>query len=219
MGGFFITFEGIEGSGKTTQAKKLYTYLRKKKLNCILTREPGGTRISEKIRRIILDLGNVDMVSRTELFLYLASRSQHVEEVVRPALFANKIVISDRFSDATVAYQGAGRNLSIETVKYLNRLAAASLTPDLTFLLDLPVRKGLSRVRRTDRIEREEAEFHDKVRKEYLNIAAKEPERVVVLNGTKNSRAIHSRVVEVVEATMRSADEETEDSGHRILSS
>jgi len=219
MRGFFITFEGIEGSGKTTQAKKLYNHLRKRKLDCLLTREPGGTRISEKIRRIILDMDNVGMVSRTELFLYLASRSQHVEEVLRPALFANKIVISDRFSDATVAYQGAGRNLSMETVKYLNGLAAASLAPDLTFLLDLPVRNGLARVRRTDRIEREEAEFHAKVRKEYLNIAAEEPQRVVVLDGTKDSGVIHSRVVEVVTATLRNANEEIKDSGHRILSS
>jgi len=219
MRGFFITFEGIEGSGKTTQAKKLYNHLRKRKLDCLLTREPGGTRISEKIRRIILDVDNVGMVARTELFLYLASRSQHVEEVLRPALFANKIVISDRFSDATVAYQGAGRNLSMETVKYLNGLAAASLAPDLTFLLDLPVRNGLARVRRTDRIEREEAEFHAKVRKEYLNIAAEEPQRVVVLDGTKDSGVIHSRVVEVVTATLRNANEEIKDSGHRILSS
>jgi len=219
MRGFFITFEGIEGSGKTTQAKKLYNHLRKRKLDCLLTREPGGTRISEKIRRIILDVDNVGMVARTELFLYLASRSQHVEEVLRPALFANKIVISDRFSDATVAYQGAGRNLSMETVKYLNGLAAASLAPDLTFLLDLPVRNGLARVRRTDRIEREEAEFHAKVRKEYLNIAAEEPQRIVVLDGTKDSGVIHSRVVEVVTATLRNANEEIKDSGHRILSS
>lgn len=206
MGGFFITFEGIEGSGKTTQAKLLYNHLRKRKLECVLTREPGGTRISEKIRRVILDSKNVGMSPKTELFLYFASRSQHVEEVIRPALSSNRIVISDRFSDATLAYQGAGRNLSMGTVRRLNELATGSLSPDLTFLLDLPVGEGLSRVRRTDRIELEEEAFHDKVRKEYLNIATQEPERVVVLDGKKDKEKIHSKIVAVVGAYMRSAN-------------
>ena len=219
MKGFFITFEGIEGSGKTTQAKMLYDHLRKRKLDCLLTREPGGTRISEKIRKLILDSNNVEMSPKTELFLYFASRSQHVEEVIRPALFSNKIVISDRFSDATLAYQGAGRNLPMEAVKQLNELATGSLSPDLTFLLDLPVKEGLARVRRVDRIEQEEEEFHDRVRKEYLKIAARESQRIVLLDGRKEKKVIHSKIVEVVETFIRGANEKTENSGHRILSS
>lgn len=159
------------------------------------------------------------MVPRTELFLYFASRSQHVEEVIRPALGSNKIVISDRFSDATLAYQGAGRNLSMEAVRHLNEFAAGSVSPNLTFLLDLPVKDGLSRLRRADRIELEEEQFHDKVRKEYLNIATQEPGRVMVLDGKRDKGEIHSRVVEVVEAALRSTNEKTKDSRHRILSS
>ncbi len=203
MKSLFITFEGIEGSGKTTQAKMLYDHLRKQNIDCLLTREPGGTRISEKIRELILDCENVDMFPKTELLLYLASRSQHVEEVIRPALSANKVVISDRFSDATLAYQGAGRCLPMETVKQLNELATESLTPDITFLLDVPVKEGLKRVQRTDRIELEEEEFHDRVREEYLNIAARELERVTLLDGEKSKERIHSEVVEVVEASMK----------------
>ena len=201
MKGFFITFEGIEGSGKTTQARMLYDHFRKKKVDCFLTREPGGTKISEKIREIILDSHNLEMVPKTELFLYFASRSQHVEQVIRPALSSEKTVISDRFSDATLAYQGAGRELPMDTVKKLNRFATGSLSPDLTFLLDLPVKDGLSRVRRTDRIEQEVEEFHDRVRNEYLKIASEEPDRVVVLDGMEDKREIHRKVVEAVSAS------------------
>ncbi len=203
MKGFFITFEGMEGSGKTTQAKMLYDYLRKRDTDCLLTREPGGTRISEKIRRLILDCENANMFPKTELFLYLASRNQHVEEVIRPALSSDKVVISDRFFDATLAYQGAGRNLPMETVKELNKLATDSLTPDVTFLLDVPVKEGLKRIQRTDRIELEDEEFHDRVRKEYLNIGAREFGRITLLDGKKGKEEIHSKVVEVVEAFMK----------------
>jgi dTMP kinase len=199
--GSFITFEGIEGSGKTTQARMLYDHLKKKNVDCFLTREPGGTRISEKIREIILDSHNLEMVPKAELFLYFASRSQHVEQVIRPALSSQKTVISDRFSDATLAYQGAGRKLPMETVKRLNGYATGSLSPNLTFLLDLPVKEGLSRVRRTDRIEQEEEEFHDRVRNEYLRIASEEPGRVVLLDGTEDRGEIHLKVVRAVETS------------------
>ena len=201
MEGFFITFEGIEGSGKTTQARMLYDHFKKKNVDCFLTREPGGTRISEKIREIILDSHNLEMVPKTELFLYFASRSQHVEQVIRPALSSHRTVISDRFSDATLAYQGAGRKLPMETVKMLNDFATGSLSPNLTFLLDLPVKEGLSRVRRTDRIEQEEEAFHDRVRNEYLRIASGEPGRVVLLDGTEDRAEIHLKVVRAVETS------------------
>ena len=219
VGGIFITFEGIEGSGKSTQAKLLYHHLKRKNLDCLLTREPGGTRVSEKIRRIILDSGNVTMLPKTELFLYLASRTQHVEEVIRPALAANRIVISDRFSDATLAYQGAGRELPLQVVKQLNELACGSLTPDLTFLLDLSVKEGLSRVRRADRIEREEEAFHDRVRKEYLKIAQEEGERVMVLDGRRGKEEIHIEIVKIVDSYIKADDAKAQNSRHRILSS
>jgi dTMP kinase len=203
MGGLFITFEGIEGSGKSTQAKMLFDHLKAKHPECLLTREPGGTKISEKIREIILDEANVEMAPRTELFLYCASRSQHVEEVIRPALNSSKVVISDRYADATVAYQGAGRDLAPATVTELNRVATQSVVPDVTFLLDLPVKVGLSRIHREDRIEKEEEQFHDRVRNGYLEMAAREPGRIVVLDGEKNQNEIHSEVVGALAPLLR----------------
>lgn len=174
--GFFITFEGIEGSGKTTQAKLLAEHLRSKDYSVLLTREPGGTEISEKIRKILIDPENTAMVARTECLLYAASRAQHVEQKILPALAEGKIVISDRFADATLAYQGYGRGLSIEMLRQLNEIATGGLMPDLTFLMDLPAEVGLARARKRrhqlDRLELEELDFHRRVRNGYLEIAS-----------------------------------------------
>ncbi|NOX97975.1 MAG: dTMP kinase [Nitrospirae bacterium] len=174
MRGLFITLEGPEGSGKSTQARKLSRYLRKIGFGNIITQEPGGTKIGQKIRRILLSPTSKEMNAWTELFLYLAVRTQHVEEVIRPALSAGKIVISDRFTDATVAYQSYGRGLDRTLVNDLNRLAAREIKPDLTLLLDIEIPQGIKRARgkgKGDRIEQEKIEFHQRVRNGYLKSA------------------------------------------------
>jgi len=200
MGGLFITFEGIEGSGKTTQAKRLYKYLKKKKIPCIFTREPGGPRISEKIRRLLLDAENYGMSKKTELLLYAASRAEHVSRIIRPALKIGKVVISDRFSDSTFAYQGGGRKISMRTARMINDFATERLKPNLTFIIDLPVRVGLKRLSKTDRIEKEREEFHIRVRSEYLKIAKEEPQRVKIIDGTKG---VEEQTGEIVSAVHR----------------
>jgi len=200
MGGLFITFEGIEGSGKTTQAKRLYKYLKNKKIPCIFTREPGGPRISEKIRRLLLDAENYGMSKKTELLLYAASRAEHVSRIIRPALKIGKVVISDRFSDSTFAYQGGGRKISMRTARMINDFATERLKPNLTFIIDLPVRVGLKRLSKTDRIEKEREEFHIRVRSEYLKIAKEEPQRVKIIDGTKG---VEEQTGEIVSAVHR----------------
>jgi len=200
MGGLFITFEGIEGSGKTTQAKRLYKYLKNKKIPCIFTREPGGPRISEKIRRLLLDADNYGMYKKTELLLYAASRAEHVSRIIKPALKIGKVVISDRFSDSTFAYQGGGRKISMKTARMINDFATERLKPNLTFIIDLPVRVGLKRLSKTDRIEKEREEFHTRVRSEYLKIAKEEPQRVKIIDGTKG---VEEQTGEIVSAVHR----------------
>ena len=168
--GLFISFEGCEGSGKTTQAEKLFSYLKKLHYDCLLTHEPGGTIVSEKIRRILLHHSNSSLYPLTELFLYLASRSQHTDELILPAIKKGTIVISDRYTDSSLAYQGVARNLSLELVHNLNRIATGGIIPDITFLIDINPEKGLKRLKGKDRIENEEVVFHRKVREAYLNI-------------------------------------------------
>jgi dTMP kinase len=181
--GVFITFEGIEGSGKSTQAGLLRSFLEQQGLDVLVTREPGGSPIGEQIRRILLDPGNHGMVPLAELLLYEASRCQHVEAVIRPALEAGKTVICDRFFDASTAYQGYARGLAVKMVGELNLIATGGRKPDLTIVLDLPVDTGLRRLgRNLDRIEREAVEFHERVRQGYLRIAEDEPGRVKVVN-------------------------------------
>ncbi len=196
--GFFISFEGCEGSGKTTQAKKLFSYLKKLHYECLLTHEPGGTIISEKIRRILLHKSNSSLQPMTELFLYLASRSQHTEELILPALKKSTVVISDRYTDSSLAYQGAARNLSLELVSNLNRIATGGLLPDITFLIDIAPEKGLRRLKGKDRIENEEAIFHRKVREAYLNIAKKEKKRIKVIDGDILEKEIFLRLLKVI---------------------
>lgn len=204
---FFITFEGIEGCGKTTQESRLAESLAKMGYPVVVTREPGGCSIAEQIRAILLDAGNRAMVPLAELLLYAAARAQHVEEVIRPALDSGKIVICDRFTDATAAYQGYGRSLDLELIGGLNRLATGGVVPDLTILLDCPEEVGLSRAMarinategaREERFEQESLAFHRMVREGYLRLAAAETERYLILDGTRGIAETASAVAEAV---------------------
>lgn len=182
--GIFITFEGVEGCGKSTHAKLICRYLKNNALPFLYTKEPGGTKVGEKIRKILLDPENKTMRDITELFLFEANRSQIVDEVIRPALSKKSIVICDRFYDATVAYQGYGGRLNRALIKEMNTLAAGGLRPDLTIVLDIDVKRGLYRAglrRKKDRMERKEIAYHTRVRRGYRDIARKEPRRVKLI--------------------------------------
>ena len=187
--GLFVTFEGIEGCGKTTQARRLYRFLKNKGIPCLLTKEPGGTKRARSLRTILLAPRGEKLSEAAEVFLYLADRAQHVEEVIRPALQAGKVVLCDRYSDATFAYQGGGRGHPLPMLIKMDRMATGGLVPDLTFLLDLPVKMGLSRARKRhqgeDRIESESIRFHEKVRKAYLGLEKKSRGRTVILEGIR----------------------------------
>lgn len=177
-----ITFEGSEGCGKSTQSKMLCQYLRSKGLKVIYLREPGGTNISEKIRRILLDHRNDSMSSVCEMLLYMAARAQIVEEVIKPALKQGKVVVCDRFLDSTIAYQGYGLGMDIKTIKYIGDLVTSGIKPNLTIFLDLPVKKGLNvRSRVKDRIERRTLNYHFRVRQGYLKLSTQEPGRIKIV--------------------------------------
>lgn len=189
----FITFEGIEGSGKSTVARAVHDRLLKAGVAVVLTREPGGTETSEDIRHILLDPKRSLIHAKTELLLYLASRAQLVEELIKPTLEGGRTVLCDRFMDASVAYQGWARELGENVVEKLNGFAVGEMVPDVTFLLDLPVEEGFQRgpesredtgERRKDRLEREERSFHERVREGYLRLAEREKERFVVIDAT-----------------------------------
>ena len=183
--GIFITFEGPEGSGKTTHSRLLCGFLRKKGLKVLHTREPGGTLISEKIRRILLDPKNKGMDVGCEMLLYMAARAQIVKQKILPALEKNKIVVCDRFTDATLAYQGYAGGMDIKIIKNIAGIVTKGLKPDITFLLDIDSKAGLLRAGRTkDRMEQKSILYHNKVRKGYLAIAKKEPRRVKVVSAT-----------------------------------
>ncbi len=188
-GGQFITFEGIDGSGKSTQARLLTEFLANKGIEVILTREPGGTRVAEKIRQILLDKEHFELVPRAELLLYLASRAQHTDEIIQPALNNGKWVISDRFSDSSIAYQGSARNLGTNTVHDMSLFATGGLVPDLTFFLDISVEEASRRMHSQnkilDRLESEAETFSKLVREGYLWVAKREPERFIIIDGQK----------------------------------
>jgi dTMP kinase len=207
--GTFITFEGIDGSGKSTQLRLLNNFLRTRGCNVLLTREPGGTKLGLRLREALLDaMEEVDPL--TELLVFAADRAQHVRRVLIPALEHGEVVISDRYADATVAYQGAGRGFSPELIWQIVQLATGGLKPDLTLLFDLPIGDATARTTRRstgknaaargarDRLDIEDAEFHARVRDAYLRIAAAEPERVKVIDTSGAVERTHQRVTEVI---------------------
>ncbi len=202
MTGRFITFEGIEGCGKTTQARLLAQKLRDLGLSVVLTREPGGTPIAERIREVLLDSNNTEMADETEMFLYLASRAQHAAERVLPALTRGDWVICDRFGDSTVCYQGWGGGLDIELIHSLNRVATQDREPDMTFVLDIDVETGLLRARGSDaagdRMEQKAIEYHQKVREGFLDLARTAPDRVKIIDGRREVEEIAEEIFRLV---------------------
>lgn len=196
--GLFITFEGGDGCGKTTQIKLLDEYLRNKGYETLLTREPGAKGLGEKIREILLNYDG-DVSPRCESFLFLADRAQNIDCIVKPALEKGVIVICDRHTDSSVAYQGYGRGLDIDRINMLNNLATSGLKPDLTIVLDVDVETSQARVgSQKDRMESAGIEFFKRVRQGYLEIAKKEPERVKVVDSTQSIEDIHKKVLELV---------------------
>jgi len=197
--GFFITFEGIEASGKTTQINLLYDYLKIIGKNVIKTREPGGTKIGQKIREILLSKWDEKFPYIAELLLYEADRNIHIHNVIKPSLDAGYIVLSDRYIDSTTAYQHYARGIDYEIVSYLNTLATDGLKPNLTFLIDIPVEISLKRLSESkDRIESEDIEFHKKLREGFLKIAENEKDRFVVIDGTMDIMEIHKIIVDTL---------------------
>ena len=194
----FITFEGADGCGKTTQIKLIDEYLRSKGYKTLLTREPGSKGLGEKIREILLNY-NGEVSSRCESFLFLADRAQHVDCIIKPALQEGTIVLCDRHTDSTVAYQGYGRGLDIEEIKKLNALATGGLKPDLTIVFDVDIETSQARVgKNKDRMESAGVEFFKKVREGFLEIAKEEPGRVKVINSSDTIENIHKKVVELI---------------------
>ena len=199
-----VTFEGIEGSGKSSQAELLFSWLREQGMDPLLSLEPGGSSLGRELRRILLDAGNTELTDEAELFLYLADRAQHVAQVLRPSLNQGRPVIVDRYIDSTLAYQGYGRGVHPEHIPELNRLATQGVLPDLTFLLDLEAETGLRRARQRNaqdgasqsegRFEAQELEFHRRVRQGYLEMADREPERVLRLDAELPVQEIQSEI-------------------------
>ncbi len=199
----FITFEGIEGCGKTTQVALLKNYLDSRAIPYVITCEPGGTKIGKILRKILLSPKNADLSPLTELFLYMADRTQHVATVITSAMKDNKVVISDRFSDATLAYQGFGRGLPINHIIDLNEWITGTCKPDITILIDCPIEIGLKRtlhapLLKGDRLEQETTTFHQKVREGYLKIASMYPERIKVVDGSGRPSEIHRKIMEII---------------------
>lgn len=210
----FITFEGIEGCGKTTQIKRLAKRLNDNGIQFISTLEPGGTRIGQDIRRLLLDSRNSHLSPLAELVLYEADRAQHVEEIIRPALAQGKWVICDRFFDATVAYQGAGRGLDIDLIMTLNSKVTGGLTPDITLLLDCPPEMGIERALKRnnastqdgqDRFEREKMEFHKKVRNAYLDISRNE-KRFSIIDASLPEDPVEEEIFRIIAPYMKNPE-------------
>ena len=196
----FITIEGIEGGGKTTQVGLLAKALEQRGCRVRVTREPGGTELGGRIRELLLHSGT-KLGRRAELFLILADRAEHVESVIRPALASGEIVLCDRFADSTLAYQAFGRELALDEVRAVESIARQGLLPDLTFVLDCPVETGLARTRKrrgdaaADRFEGEEAAFHDRVRQGFLTLAREDPKRIHVLDTTRPRDDVHGEIL------------------------
>lgn len=203
MTGVFITFEGGDGSGKSTQVALLADELRSQGYTVVATREPGGTVIAEKIREVLLDPANHEMGDRTEALLFAAGRAEHVHHLIRPAIARGDVVISDRFMDSSVVYQGMGRGLGPTDVLGLNMWATGNLRPDLTIVLDVESSSGLDRIGDKDRIEQASAEMHSKVRQGFLQLAMSDPDRYLVVDGSQSVETIAAEVLERVEELLR----------------
>lgn len=199
--GLFVTFEGIEGSGKSTHARLIYEALREMGIEAVLTAEPGGTDIGRSIREVLLDPAHKGMDPVCELLLYNASRRQLVKELIEPSLREGKVVISDRYSDSTAAYQGAGRGLTAGLIETIDSVSTGGLKPGLTILLDLDVETGLKRnevLNKTDRIELEAVEFHRLVREGFLRLRENEPGRIRLFDATATKEALHEEILTAV---------------------
>jgi len=199
MKGIFITFEGIEGCGKSTQVELLKKHLDNEGLDVILTREPGGTEISERIRDLLLDPSHKEMLPETEVLLYAASRSQHTGQKIIPAIESGKVVICDRYYDSTIAYQGAARQINETAIKFLCEFAAYHHEPDLTFLIDVAVETGLGRINpeSADRLEQESLDFHRRVRRGFLELSEKQS-RIIIIDGQKSINEINGLILDKV---------------------
>jgi dTMP kinase len=205
--GLFITFEGPEGSGKTTQIQPLADFLRSQGREVLTLREPGGTPISEQIRAVLMNLANTAMHPRTEILLFLAARAQLVEEVIRPALARGQIVLCDRYADSTLAYQGYGHGVDLQTLRQLLHFATGGLQPDLTFLLDVDPLIGLRRKRKEgewNRLDAYDESFHQRVRAGYRQLAQAEPQRWVIVDAAQPPDAVQSDLRQHVLARLRS---------------
>lgn len=209
--GKFIVVEGIEGSGKSTQLRMLASRIRESNLPCVVTREPGGTTLADRVRSILLDPHEEGMDPLSELFLYSASRRQHVVEVVQPALESGVLLLSDRFTDATLAYQGYGRTLPLDMLRSINRWATGGIEPDLTVIFDLDELAGLERARERNesaglhaesRLEGEDLKFHRRVREGYLAIAESEPERCAVIDASGSPEEVFERLTATIVARL-----------------
>ncbi|MCD8036484.1 MAG: dTMP kinase [Clostridiales bacterium] len=206
MKGKFITIEGTDGSGKSTQIELLMKYLDEKGVDSVLTREPGGTPIGEKIREILLDKNFKEMTDITEAFLYAASRNQHVREVIIPALEAGKVVVCDRFIDSSIAYQGGARELGADMVMDINKFAIEGVMPDMTLFFDLAPEKGILRKKKEhelDRLEEEKLDFHKKVYDAYKKLCEDYPERINAIDADDTVDNIHKKVIEYVDKLLK----------------
>lgn len=200
--GLFITFEGIDGCGKTTQIELLKEYLEKDGYTVLLTREPGSKGLGEKIREILLNYDG-EVSSNCESFLFLADRSQHIDIIIKPAIEKGTIVLCDRHTDSTVAYQGYGRQLDLKQIKDLNNIATNGIKPDLTFVFDISVETSLERIGKgRDRMENSGVEFFNRVRQGYIEISKQESERVKLLDGTKTIEELHNSVVQSIKTKL-----------------
>ena len=200
--GLFVVFEGGDGVGKSTQVAELVTRLQNRRIEPVLTRQPGGTPIGAKLRKLLLDPGHPELTARTEALVYAADKAQHVEEVILPALVRGDVVVCDRYVDSMIAYQGAGRVLDLTEVEQVARWATGGLRPDLTVLLDIDPAEAVANIRQQDRLEAAGLEFHRRAREHFLRLAGEDPERYLVLGARESRESIAEKIAEKVFALL-----------------